>query len=110
MSPRLRVHRLPQVIALSMFNRGSNHADHISDRTRRCTSLWSLHRRTSPISQHFRPQDETLLYPICGRFNATERAIRKVRREFIECGIPRTGLEYAQAIDATLDWIISELS
>ena len=110
MSPRLRVHRLPQVIALSMFNRGSNHADHISDRTRRCTSLWSLHRRTSPISQHFRPQDETLIYPICGRFNATERAIRKVRREFAECGMRCEGFEYALAIDCALDHIFSEES
>jgi hypothetical protein len=67
-------------------------------------------RNTAAINRHFRAEDESHLYPVCGRFNATERAIRKVRREFAECGIPCTGLEYAVAIDATLDSIISDLS
>lgn len=67
-------------------------------------------RNASAIDRHFRAQDESHLYPICGRFNATERAIRKVRREFAECGIPCTGIEYAQAIDATLDRIVAEWS
>jgi hypothetical protein len=67
-------------------------------------------RNTAAINKFFRAQDESLLQPVCGRFNATERAIRKVRRQFAECGIPCTGLEYAQAIDATIDRIISELS
>ena len=32
------------------------------------------------INAHFRRHDDSHLYPICGRFNATERAIRRVRR------------------------------
>jgi len=65
-------------------------------------------RNTRVINRHFRAQDESHLYPISGRFNATERAIRKVRREFAECGIPRTGIEYAEAVDAHLDNIFAE--
>ena len=67
-------------------------------------------RNTSAINRHFRAQDESHLYPICGRFNATERAIRKVRREFAECGMRCEGLSYAQAVDATLDRIVADLS
>lgn len=67
-------------------------------------------RNTAAINRHFRAQDESNLYPVCGRFNATERAIRKVRREFAECGMRCEGLEYAHAIDATLDRIVADLS
>jgi hypothetical protein len=67
-------------------------------------------QNASAINRHFRAQDESHLYPICGRFNATERAIRKVRREFAECGMRCEGLEYAQAVDATLDRIVADLS
>lgn len=67
-------------------------------------------RNTAAINRFFREQDESDLYPFCGRFNATERAIRKVRREFAECGIPCTGLQYAQAIDATLDRLTADFS
>jgi hypothetical protein len=67
-------------------------------------------RNTGAINQHFRAQDESNFYPICGRFNATERAIRKVRREFAECGMRCEGWEYALAIDVALDQIISQES
>lgn len=67
-------------------------------------------RNTSAINRHFRAQDESHLYPFCGRFNATERAIRRVRREFAECGMRCEGLEYAQAVDATLDRLTAEYS
>jgi len=67
-------------------------------------------RNARAVNQHFRAQDESHLYPISGRFNATERAIRKVRREFAECGMRCEGFEYALAIDCALDRIISEES
>ncbi|PMQ04226.1 hypothetical protein DyAD56_16180 [Dyella sp. AD56] len=67
-------------------------------------------RNTSAINQYFRAQDESHLYPFCGRFNATERAIRKVRREFAECGMSCEGLEYANAIEATLTHLTAEYS
>jgi len=44
------------------------------------------------------------------RFNAKERAIRKVRREFSECGMRCEGLECARAFDATLGRIVADLS
>ena len=51
-------------------------------------------KNTAAINAVFGAQDDSHLWPVDGKFNATERAIRKVRREFMECGIPRTGLEY----------------
>lgn len=33
-----------------------------------------------------RDKDESHLYPINGRFNATERAIRRLRRQYREAG------------------------
>lgn len=67
-------------------------------------------RNTSAINRFFRDQDDSHLSPICGKFNATERAIRKVRREFAECGMRCEGYEYALAIDCALDQIFSEES
>lgn len=35
---------------------------------------------TRQINAHFRANDESHLWPICNKFNATERAIRRLRR------------------------------
>ena len=64
----------------------------------------------SAINRVFRAQDESHLYPFCGRFNATERAIRKVRRQFAEAGLRCEGLDYANAIEATLTHLTAEYS
>ena len=56
------------------------------------------------INRAFREVDGSLLWPIYGRFNATERAIRAVRRE---SGEELSGLEYAYAVDAALSRIVN---
>jgi hypothetical protein len=67
-------------------------------------------RNTSAINRYFRDQDKSQLEPFSGRINAANCAIRRMSREFIECGKKREGLEYAQAIDATLDRITADWS
>ncbi len=56
----------------------------------------------------FRSIDESRLWPVCGRFNATERAIRrlrKARREGLEIN---PGLEYVLALDREISDIIND--
>ena len=50
------------------------------------------------INRHFRNEDESDKWPICGRFNITERAIRKLR-EYRRQGMEiNEGLEYYLAL------------
>ena len=60
------------------------------------------------INAYFRKNDDSRLWPICGKFNATERAIRrlrKLRREGLEI---HEGLEYYLALDAEISKIVNE--
>lgn len=58
------------------------------------------------INRAFRAADESHLWPISGRFDATERAIRAVRRFMREVG-ELSGLEYVYALDAELSRIVN---
>ena len=59
------------------------------------------------INQLFREHDESHLGPICGRFNATERAIRRVR-EVMRCNGATGGFEYALMLDEEIGKIVNE--
>jgi hypothetical protein len=59
------------------------------------------------INGLFRAQDESHLYPICGRFNATERAIRRLRKAQADGACINPGLEYALALDAEISAIVN---
>lgn len=59
------------------------------------------------INKHFRTTDESNLWPICGKFNATERAIRRVRRFQAQTGTPIEGLEYWLALESELSNIVN---
>ena len=59
------------------------------------------------INRLFRRQDESHLWPINGRFDATERAIRRLRRLAREGACIEPGLEYALALDAELSAIVN---
>jgi len=59
------------------------------------------------INRLFRRQDESHLWPINGRFDATERAIRRVRRLARDGACIEPGLEYALALDAELSAIVN---
>lgn len=65
------------------------------------------HANTAAINRLYRAQDESHLYPIRNRFDATERAIRRARRLMAEYGAPCEGLEYALAVDAALSDIVN---
>lgn len=55
------------------------------------------------INAYFRAHDESHKWPICNRFDATERAIRRLRRT----GLYNGGLEYWYALDAEISTIIN---
>lgn len=56
------------------------------------------------INRLFRQHDTSTLWPICGRFNATERAIRRLRRT---TEYTTDSLEYAYALDAEISRIVN---
>jgi hypothetical protein len=59
------------------------------------------------INRAFRAADESHLWPVRGRFNATERAIRRVQRYMRETGEDLTGLAYALILDDELSRIVN---
>ena len=59
------------------------------------------------INRAFRAADASHLWPIYGRFDATERAIRSVQRFMRDGGYNLEGLEYALAVDAELSAIVN---
>lgn len=63
---------------------------------------------TAAINRAYRAQDESHKWPIRGRFDVTERAIRRTRRNFGLCGYPCEGLEYALALDAEMSRIVND--
>ncbi len=58
------------------------------------------------INKLFREQDESHLFPVRGRFNITERAIRQAR-EFQRCSGSVYGLEYAYLLDSLIGEIVN---
>jgi hypothetical protein len=61
------------------------------------------------INKHFRYQDESHKWPIQGMFDATERAIRRLRRAYRH-EEPIYGLAYALALDAEISRIVNGYS
>lgn len=55
------------------------------------------------INRHFRNEDDSDNWPICGKFNVTERAIRKVRKQGLN-----GGLEYYLALEAEIGRIVND--
>ena len=79
--------------------------DRIVERAERYTGR----ANRAAINAAFRAADESHLWPIHGRFDATEHAIRRVRRFMREGGYDLTGLEYALALDAELSQIVNRM-
>ena len=61
------------------------------------------------INKLFRKQDESDLWPVCGEFNATERAIRRIRKARADGVCINDGLEYALALDNEISIIVNAL-
>jgi len=55
------------------------------------------------INAYFRANDESHKWPICNKFDATERAIRRLRKTGMYCG----GLEYFLALDSEISKIVN---
>lgn len=61
------------------------------------------------INKLYRTQDESHLWPIRGRFNVTERAIRKAR-EFQRHSESVYGLEYCYLLETIMSEIVNNPS
>ena len=59
------------------------------------------------INKYHRSIDDSKLWPICGKFNATERAIRRVRRFQARTVTSIKGLEYWLALESELSNIVN---
>lgn len=77
--------------------------NHIAERAER----YNGRANRAAINRAFRAADDSLLWPIYGRFNATERAIRAVQRFMRDAGVDLSGLEYAYAVEAELSRIVN---
>lgn len=60
------------------------------------------------INRHFRNEDESDKWPICGKFNVTERAIRKLREYRRQGMVINDGLEYYFALEAEISNIVND--
>lgn len=60
------------------------------------------------INKIYRSQDESDLWPVKGRFNVTERAIRRVQR-FARSNGAIYGLEYCLAIENEMSDIVNSI-
>ena len=59
------------------------------------------------INAYFRKHDDSHLWPICGRFNATERAIRRIRRYRRDGMEVCSGLEYYLTLEREISEIVN---
>lgn len=78
-------------------------AEQIADRTNNKEGLANIRA----INALYRAQDESSLYPINGRFTATERAIRRVRK-FQQASGTIYGLEYCYALEGEISRIVNQ--
>ena len=60
------------------------------------------------INKYFRENDDSHLWPICGRFNATERAIRRVRKMKRDGLCVNDGYEYYLTLEKEISDIVND--
>ena len=76
-------------------------AEQIADKTDDKNGLANIRA----INTLYRQQDESRLYPVNGRFNVTERSIRRIRRQ----GIALYGLEYCYCLESEISQIVNSI-
>ena len=59
------------------------------------------------IKALFRRNDESHLFPICGKFNATERAIRRLNKAEKQGLVFNDPIDYALALDEEIGLIVN---
>ena len=84
-----------------------------------CNKMWKeLHKifkedwvadktMTAKINKVFRKYDESNLWTVCGKFNVTERAIRRLRKWRRDGLDVNTGLEYALCLESEISRIVN---
>lgn len=65
------------------------------------------HMSIRQINKLFRSADESRLWPILGRFNATERAIRRLRKYKHNGWYCNDNIAYALALESTISDIVN---
>lgn len=60
------------------------------------------------INAYFREHDESHLFPICGKFDVTERAIRKLRKLRHDGLCVSEGLEYYLTLENMISEIVND--
>ena len=61
------------------------------------------------INAYFRANDCSHQWPVCNKFDVTERAIRRLRKQYSEGCLANEGLEYFMALDSEIGRIVNEL-
>jgi hypothetical protein len=59
------------------------------------------------INKLYREKEKYQQFPICGEFNATERAIRRLRK-FLRGKDSTGGIEYASMLDAEISNVVNQ--
>jgi hypothetical protein len=59
------------------------------------------------VNRYYRDHDESHLWPIRGKFDATERAIRNARQWRRDSGTDAAGLEYVELLDMFIGEIVN---
>ncbi len=67
------------------------------------TEQQALGANTRQINKYFRSIDESQLWPICNKFNATERAIKRLQKT----GLYNGGLAYFLALESEISDIVN---
>lgn len=78
--------------------------DTLTGRCLACVSEMS----TRQINRIAREQDESAKWPVRGKFDVTERAIRRLRERRRQNGSPADGLEYAFALDEEISRVVND--
>jgi len=60
------------------------------------------------INRVFRIYDESHLWPMCNRFNVTDRAIKRAQKFIRESGHDMAGLEYALFLESEISTIVNK--
>ena len=60
------------------------------------------------INKMFRENDESKLFPICGKFNVTERAIRRIRKRRRDGLCVNPGYEYYLTLENEISEIVND--
>ena len=73
----------------------------------RAAEDYSGRENRARINAAYRKQDDSHLWPVCGRFNVTERAIRRIRRLERDGAVIGDGLEYAYTLESIMSEIVN---